>query len=199
MKFQLIIVCFIVGVLSSCEGVGGDAGVLVAEPVESTLIEVIDNFRIKLPNYFVEMSDINPKASLQYGFIANSDALNHENDDEFFVTILALKKTDIVQSLLDSGLVTIDKMNLKTAINLDLILEGFKATTAYPETELINGIVALRNEFSGRLGIYDVFYKMAIFETEQYFFQLLTWCMQKHANKHKNEMDSMILSFENKK
>lgn len=199
MKFQLIILFFIVGFLSSCitDAKGDDAAFIVAD--ENALIELIDDYTLKLPNYFIEMSDLNPNAILQYGFIEKLNDSETGDEDEFFVTVDVLDKSDLKPSISDSGLVSINKVNLRTAINLNLILDDFKTVIEQPKIELINGVSTMRNEFSGRLGMYNVFYKMAIFETEKYFFQLLTWCMKKHADKHKNEMDSMILSFENKK
>ncbi|MFK8037706.1 MAG: hypothetical protein AB8B74_05410 [Crocinitomicaceae bacterium] len=197
MKFQLISLILIVGILISCKTGDEDVSLSATGSDYKVLVEVTDDYAMMLPNYFVEMTDINPKAVLQYGFISNTDSVNKHFEDEFFVTILALKKSDLGLTLADSGVVTIDKVNQKTTINLSLILEDFKVIREKPVTELINGIVTLRNEFSGKLGQYKVFYKMAIYETETYFYQLLTWCMQKHADKHSNEMDDMIHSFEN--
>ena len=162
------------------------------------VIRFSDHFEIKVPDYFVEMDDINPNAIVQYGAISDEkDSLSDDFEDEIYVTVMELPKVDLSSTFADSGRVTLNKINDRTAINLELILDDFKAVNKSPKSEMINGLSAIKNEFFGRLGQYKVYYKMGVFETETHYYQLLTWCMQKHAQKHKDEMDGIILSFEN--
>jgi hypothetical protein len=164
---------------------------------DNQTIAVGEAFKVNIPNYFVEMWDVNPKADVQYGYISKEqDSASTDFEDEIYVTIMILPKSELVETFADSGRITLNKVNNRTVVNLELILDDFEAVNKTPKPLMINGVNAIRNEFKGRLGAYEVFYKMAIFETESDFYQLLTWCMEKHANKHKAEMDAMINSFE---
>ncbi len=161
-------------------------------------ISFSDGFHISIPSYFVEMNDINPNAIVQFGSIGEvKDSLSDNFEDEIYLTIMELSKANLKNTFADSGRITLNKVNDRTAINLELILEEFKVSHTNPKPEIINGLAAIQNEFSGRLGQYKVYYKMGIYETRNHFYQLLTWCMQKHVQKHKAEMDKIIHSFEN--
>ena len=156
-----------------------------------------DSWQILVPKYFQEMVDINPKATVQWGFInEEKDSSKAGFEDEIYLTVITLPKVELEPTFADTGRITLNKVNNRTAVNLDLILEDFEIINSQPKPVLINGIAAIKNEFKGRLGAYKVYYKMAIYETETDFYQLLIWCMQKHSDKHKTEMEGIIQSFE---
>ena len=156
-----------------------------------------DSWQILVPKYFQEMVDINPKATVQWGFInEEKDSSKAGFEDEIYLTVITLPTVELEPTFADTGRITLNKVNNRTAVNLDLILEDFEIINSQPKPVLINGIAAIKNEFKGRLGAYKVYYKMAIYETETDFYQLLIWCMQKHSDKHKTEMEGIIQSFE---
>ncbi|MFD1551804.1 hypothetical protein [Putridiphycobacter roseus] len=166
---------------------------------ESAMQEIayLNVFSLSIPNYFIEMDDINAQAAIQYGYIEPKDSLESKQEsDEFYLTVIPYAKTAFAETMVDSGKVDLSALNLRTAINLALILEDFSAEKENPVTEMVNGIPTIKNSFLGRLGSYLVYYQMAVYETEDTFYQLLTWCMQNDQGKHKEEMNMMIASFE---
>ena len=196
--FHFFIVSSISIIVSACNlNDGATSDELISEK-PGQVISLVDSYQIVVPPYFEEMTDINPNAILQYGYISGQkDSSKLDFDDEIYVTVLTLPKNELASTFADTGRITLNKVNNRTAVNLQLILDDFKITEANPKPILINGFAAIKNEFRGRLGTYKVFYKMAIYESETEFYQLLTWCMQKHADKHSAEMEGMIQSFEN--
>lgn len=189
--------CLVVLAVVACKPTDSNSITDNQVPETGQVLSVFDEYKVVVPTYFVEMTDINPKAVVQYGFISKEADENSDLfDDEIYITVLPLPKADLVPTFADTNRVTLNKVNARTAVNLEAILTDFKMTDAKPKPTMINGLAAIKNEFYGTLGGYKVYYKMAIYETETDFYQLLTWCMQKHAEKHKNEMDKMIHSFE---
>ena len=156
-----------------------------------------EKFTLDIPVYFEEMNDINEQAVLQYGYIAKIDSVENKGfEDEFYMTVIPYAKDAFAGTMVDSGTVDLAAFNLRTAINLALILEDFTAEKESPMTEMVNGVPCVKNSFLGRLGTYLIYYQMAVYETNDTFYQLLTWCMQNDKMKHKKEMDEMINSFE---
>ena len=184
--------------VSSCNSNDGSIIEQSISKKNGIVVPVLDNYQVVLPQYFIEMPDINPHASLQYGFTSKEkDSSKAGYGDEIYVTILVLPKNKLASTFSDTGRITLNKVNSRTAINLEHILAGFEVVENNPKPILINGLAAIRNEFRGQLGDYNVFYKMAIYESESEYYQLLTWCMQKYAKQHSDEMDGIIESFEN--
>lgn len=196
--FRFFLPVFIVFCVVSCQTSSEENNDPKTELENVNSIVIAERFKIDVPKYFTEMWDINPKAELQYGYVnKDKDSTSKEFEDEVYVTVLVLPKNELIETFADSGRITLNKVNERTAINLELILDEFTQGNKNPIPSIINGFSAIENEFYGRLGQYKVYYKMAVYETEEDFFQLLTWCMDKHANKHKQEMDAMIHSFDN--
>ncbi|MFK8044048.1 MAG: hypothetical protein AB8B72_01035 [Crocinitomicaceae bacterium] len=190
---------FIAVFMLACEGNAGDEETGKSYDEKGIVVDFDTDFQITIPQYFQEMYDINPKADLQYGFInKEKDSASADFEDEVYVTILMLPKSELAPTFSDSGRITLSRVNDRTAINLELILDDFTIGNPSPSPTLINGLPAIRNDFSGRLGQYRVAYKMGLYETETDFYQLLTWCMEKHKSKHNSEMDAMINSIEKK-
>jgi len=184
----------------ACKGNAKDEKIIKTAEVEGRVVNFDTDYQITIPQYFEEMYDINPKADLQFGFInQDKDSSSNGFEDEIYVTVLRLPKSDLAPTFSDSGRITLNKVNQRTAINLELILQDFTIGNPYPKPILINGIPAMTNDFSGRLGEYQVTYKMGLYETETDFYQLLTWCMEKYKLKHENEMNAMINSIEKNK
>ena len=61
---------------------------------------------------------------------------------------------------------------------------------------MINGVGCIQNQFTGKMNGYSIYYQLAVFETEEQFLQLLTWCYESEKEQHQSEMDRMIYSFE---
>jgi len=150
---------------------------------------------ITIPNYLYKMDDINEYAILQYGYIQEPDTTNIVIDDEFYVIVLTDYKNELNQSFGDSVKVNIMDFNMMCAQNLNKTLDDLTIEYDEPTIQEQNGIKTIHNEFYGRLGKYLVYYQLGVFETEIGYYQILTWCMQDHLSKHKNEMFKITSSF----
>jgi len=49
-------------------------------------------------------------------------------------------------------------------------------------------VKSLHNEIYGSYGNDLVYYQIGLFETEIAYYQVLSWCLQDHLGKHKDEM-----------
>ena len=195
--FKLFFIGFSIVFFVKCSDTAITDKVETESKSSNQIVKIENHFTIELPNFFIEMNDINPQAILQYGFIkADIDTSSSFTDDEFYVTIIPFDKANMQKTLLDSNGVSLSDFNWRTAVNLELILEDFSAEIKSPKTSLINGLPCIQNTFFGRLGTYLVYYQMAVYETETQYYQLLTWCMQSQSNVHKTKMNDMINSFE---
>ena len=194
-KYRFFSFLFIVLICIQCqdENNSGEVEDQVSNGYE--LIQYPEEFSIQLPDYFKEMNDVNPAAILQYGFIDKNDKENLLGD-EVYVTVISHYKTEMRKKLDDTSLIKLIDFNTMSNVNLDLILEDFSVVVKNPKIELINGLSCIQNQFHGKLGQYPVYYQLAVFESENEFFQLLTWCMENHISAHKAEMNYMINSFE---
>jgi hypothetical protein len=79
--------------------------------------------------------------------------------------------------------------------NLKFILDDLTVEHETPQVQEQNGVKSVHNEFYGRLDEYLVYYQFGIFETERGFYHVLTWCMQDHLKKHRDEMFRITSSF----
>ena len=150
---------------------------------------------ILVPTYFEEMNDINENAVLQYGYIQERDTNNIIIDDEIYAIVLADFKSELEKQLGDSIEINILDFNMMCEQNLNMTLDDLTSEYAEPTVQEQNGIKSIHNEFYGRLGKYLVYYQLGVFETEIGYYQILTWCMQDHLSKHKDEMYKITSSF----
>jgi len=150
---------------------------------------------ITIPNYLYKMDDINEYAIIQYGYIQEPDSTNIVIDDEFYVIVLADYKNELKQTLGDTVNVNIMDFNMMCTQNLNMTLDDLTIEYDEPKIQEQNGIKTIHNEFYGRLGKYLVYYQLGVFETEIGYYQILTWCMQDHLTKHKDEMYKITSSF----
>ncbi len=163
-------------------------------------IDILGEFKIKLPDYFVEMDDIDPRAKLQYGYIQKDKPEGEQTlEDEIYVTLVEFDKAKAGKEKGDETSLSLADFNKKNMVNQEVSLTEFEVANSAPKTELINGMTCIKNQYWGNMGGYSVFYNMAMFETEDRFYQLLLWCFKDYQDKHSSEMDKIIHSFERHK
>jgi len=160
-----------------------------------TIVNVSDDFSIALPTYFEVMNDIDARAVLQYGYIEDGRS-DGQLEDEIYISIIEFEKTKN-KELVEKGMaMDLSDMNRINTTNLEVILDSFKVNDKSPKTELVNGMSCIKNQFSGKMGIYPIHYQLAVFEVENRFYQILIWCFEIYKSKHVNEINQMIASFE---
>jgi len=200
MSHKIIILFSLLFVLLiSCESNKTSDETQFAESVED--IEVFQTVyaegicEIQVPDYFVEMDDVNEFALIQTGYIAEPDAEDIIIDDEIYAIVLVDYKNEIEKVYGDSIQMSLLDFNGLTIQNLDYILEDLTVGIENPIIQEQNGLKNIHNEFYGRLGEYLIYYQTSIYETEIGFYRVLTWCMQDHLTKHKSEMYKITSSF----
>ena len=151
---------------------------------------------IEIPNYFVEMSDLNSEALLQYGY---NDTVVDSTDllvqDAIYVTTSVYYKMDLQKQLVDTLEFSLMEFNDQFVENIKLALDDARSEYEKPNINIHNGIKSLHNEIYGSFGDDLVYYQIGLFETEIAYYQVLSWCLQDHLAKHKEEMFKMTTSF----
>lgn len=195
----IVVLSLLLVVLASCGSSESDN-----QETNSELIENATPFQtiyaegiceIKVPDYFVEMDDVNEFALIQCGYIEEPSEDNIIIEDEVYAIVLVDYKNDIEKVYGDSVQMSLMDFNELTIQNLDYILEDLTVEVENPIIQEQNGLKNIHNEFYGRLGEYLIYYQTSIYETEIGFYRVLTWCMQDHLTKHKSEMYKITSSF----
>lgn len=199
MRFKLLFFLLIsIGLLSGCSGEQSTDAVQIEHQPEVDLFKTVkadEICEIEVPNYLEKMNDVNENAVIQYGYIQERDSNNIIIDDEIYVIVLADFKSELEQELGDTIEINILDFNMMCAQNLNMTLDDLTSEYEEPTIQEQNGIKSIHNEFYGRLGKYLVYYQLGVFETEIGYYQILTWCMQDHLSKHKDEMYKITSSF----
>lgn len=186
--------------LSSCENASPEN----SDVVQDSSIENTSTFQtvslegvceIKVPGYFEHMNDINADALIQYGYIEPENDESIIIEDEIYAIVLVDYKDELQKMFGDSLEINILDFNDMCVQNLDMTLDDLSVEYDKPNIQDYNGVLSIHNEFYGRLGQYLVYYQFGIYETEIGFYQILTWCMQDHVAKHKEEMYKITSSF----
>jgi hypothetical protein len=142
------------------------------------------------------MTDVNSEALIQYGYndtIPDTTSLLVE--DAIYVTTTVMYKMDLQKMLGDSAKLGLMDFNNDFVKNMKLALDDARAEYELPKVNEQNGVKNLHNEIYGSYGDDLVYYQIGLFETEIGYYQVLSWCLQDHLAKHKDEMFKMTTSF----
>jgi hypothetical protein len=150
-------------------------------------------FTIDVPNYMTERKDLNEKASLQYGYVERKQFEQFEN----FMLVMVETYEEIDSYDLE---VKFTAMSYRDQVmgNFGKTLDYFEVLTTEPVVEEINGMNCIINEMRGSLGGSGIYYKLAVFEGKNGFYQVLCWCIETQKQKFSPDMDRMIASFSEK-
>jgi len=195
---QVIVVFSLVLILiSSCDS--------PSQLVNNTEINIESKFKtvtaeeicsIEITKYFWEMSDLNSEALIQYGYndtIVDSTSIIEQ--DAIYVTTSVFYKMDLQKILGDSVRFDLLEFNNDFVENLKLALDDARAEYEIPNINEHNGVKSLHNEIYGSYGNDLVYYQIGLFETEIAYYQVLSWCLQDHLGKHKDEIFKITTSF----
>lgn len=151
---------------------------------------------IEVPSYFWKMPDLNSEALIQYGFndtLVDSTALIQQ--DVIYVTTSVFYKMDLQNMIGDSTKLDLLDFNANFVDNMERALDEARPEFIKPNINEQNGVKSLHNEIYGSFGDDLVYYQIGLFETEIGYYQVLSWCLQDHLAKHKDEMFKMTTSF----
>lgn len=157
-------------------------------------------FSMDVPVEMKKMSDLNQAAILQYGNVKKDDLANGKTVVfEHYLLVFMENKKDIIENHADQ--------NLDLSAYLDMVILNFK--TLYNDNfevleprfvlEEINGLSAIQTEAtlhpkSPNDGV-TLFYKIAVFESDRAFYQVITWCLNEQRGTFESKMEQMIASF----
>ncbi len=150
-------------------------------------------FTVKVPKRMEAMRDLNAEASVQYGYVKEEG----NQVKEHYLIVLMETKEEIASYGLD---MEFDAMSYRD-ISVEALeggLDTYEVLTKEPEIEKVNGMQCVKNEMRGELGDINVFYKLGVFEGENAFYQVLTWCIEEQKGEFGKDMDKIIESFKEK-
>lgn len=146
-----------------------------------TNVNINNKYAIQLPEYMQPATELHTDASLQY-----------KNEEK-----------DIYTIVIDENKNEMQNYNLK--YNLDTY---FKAVASQPFVESIehgkisapvkrqiNGSTAMVAEITGDINQNPVYYKIAVIETNNSFYQILTWTSAGNKESYTHDIDQTIDSF----
>lgn len=166
---------------------------LVAPPMWQ---EVRDGryFSVELPMHMYPWDSLNADASLQYGYAGKVEEVTREH----YVIVMIedkdsiAKKEEQLNLHLDLDLKLHNELCLE---NMGVDFDKFEFLTSDPEPQTTNGLTYMVNEMRGEKGSVHIYYRLAVYEGERAFYQLLTWCLESQQEVCEEDMSHMIESF----
>ena len=165
---------------------------------------VHENFELYIPEPMMEMTELNPNAAAQYGYIEEvTDDSGHTHVMEHYLLVIEETKADIASYPVDLDWDAMSyRDNVIESLRSGENVSKFVVLTAEPKVEKLNGLDCVLNDMEAtlesRVGPVKLFYKLAVFEGEKAFYQILTWCVNDQRNVFEYDMDQIIASFKEK-
>ena len=154
-------------------------------------------FTIDVPSGMVDMPGLNNDASLQYGYPLDSVAEDLEPAKEQYLIVMLETKEEIASYGLDADFDAL-KYSEVSMEALQYNLEDFEIVSEEPEIKDRNGMQFVEIEMQGSVGDLSVFYKLAVYEGENAFYQILAWCNLEDKDQFLPDMNRSIQSFKEK-
>jgi hypothetical protein len=143
-------------------------------------VYVNDLYWIDLPSYLDSTAEFNSDASLQY--------VNKEK--AVYIMVIDQPKAEYEAADMQ---VSLDDYYGLVALQFS---EGKEHSSAdEPNTINVNGMRSLQTEATGKENTHDIYYKLAVVESESHFYQILVWTLLKQKEKYSNDLQKMIDSF----
>jgi len=150
-------------------------------------------FDIDVPGNMEITSDLNQEASLQYKYFEEVGGEGREN----YMIVLMETKDEIESYDLDEDFTALSY----SAMAVEALRDGldtYEVLTKSPKVEKVNGLDCVINEMHGSMGDVNVFYKLAVFEGDKAFYQVLCWTIEEQKSDFIGTMDKIIHSFKEK-
>lgn len=144
-------------------------------------VTINGQYSVQLPEYLQPCSDIHPDASLQY----------QNTESEIYALVIDEKKEAMENYDLDYDIETYYK-----AIALQPFSEKIKdGKISPPGVQTINGHKALVADITGKIDNNEVFYRLAVIETTNAFYQMLVWTKAENKEKYMGDFTRIVESF----
>ena len=143
-------------------------------------VKVNGQFSVLIPEYLTPSAGLHQQASLQY----------QNEEKEIYVLVIDESKADMQAYDLDYDIETYYKNIVSTPFT-EKIKNG---KVSIPGMQEINGNKALIAEITGILNGIDVYYKLAVIETNKRFYQVLTWTRLDRKENYEKDLLKIIES-----
>ena len=170
------------------------------EEMEDDPVPESADFTLEIPERMLTMTELNPDAEAQYGYVEEIVDENGESKvlENYVIVMMETKEEmEAYEVQLDW-----DAKSYRDNV-IESLRDGvdkFIVETENPEIQEVNGMDCVKNEMIGTLetrnGPIELFYKLGVFEGEKAFYQVLTWCVGDQREEFEADMDRMINSFE---
>ncbi|WP_454980988.1 hypothetical protein [Capnocytophaga haemolytica] len=163
------------------------------------LVKVDDKYEVELPNSFTKRANLYDEASLQYA----------NNRSEVFVAIIDEDRdetNDILYEVLKDSLANTSKKAFLKSFSLNdyfnICKKGWSdAKMMYPAPKeikkvMINDRPAFVVETTENVNGNEVYYIVAILETDKAYYQIFTWTLDSKKDKYSQQMKDIINSFD---
>lgn len=148
---------------------------------------MVDNqYTLTVPDYLHPCSGLHKKASLQLQNL----------DDDLYVIVIDEKKITLRDFDVNYSLKTYFDNVIQQPFVKNI---KYPVINKYPKEIKIAGNKALMSTIKGLVNNRLVFYKFAIIETPNYFYQIIIWTRDDKKEKLENEMQKIIESFREEK
>ncbi|MGQ0827516.1 MAG: hypothetical protein ACT4ON_03870 [Bacteroidota bacterium] len=144
-------------------------------------VKVNDRYSITVPDYLQPCTDLHKDASLQY----------QNTEKDVYAIVINEKKITMQEYNLDYDIELYFK-SIASQPFLETIKDG---KVSIPGRQEIDGHKALIAEITGKIEGAEVFYKLAVIESQYEFYQVLIWTRAEHKEKFEKDMITMIESF----
>ena len=154
-------------------------------------ITIADKYSVELPEHLTETKDLNDEASLQYQNVLR----------EFYTIVIDENKQELYDVIDESEALSDYTKNLNGFCKLvidGMVLNAGMENQTIEKDQVINGLPA--QILSTTLGVdgYEVFYKIAMIEGKNDFYQVMTWTLASNEETNKGEMEAILRSFSEK-
>ena len=151
-----------------------------ANKTSFTEVKIDDQYSIQLPSFLERTTKLHKDASLQY-----------ENlEKEFYVVVIDENKNELRQYNLNFTLASYLDSVKKQVVNNGLT----DAIVSAGKEMRLDNCNALVGEITGKGSKEEVFYKFAVIESNEHFYQVITWTLKECSEKYSSVMDSVIFS-----
>ena len=131
-------------------------------------VSVNDLYSIDLPEYLDSTAEFNPDASLQYV----------NKDKAVYIMVIDQNKAEWDDN------VSIDQY-------FNLVSRQFTQDTEQdisPASRQVNGLNSLQTEATGMENTHEIYYKLAVVESNSHFYQILAWTLLKQKDRYAGDL-----------
>jgi hypothetical protein len=143
-------------------------------------VTINDNYSISIPEYLSPSTGMHQQASAQY----------ENKEKEFYLLVIDESKADMQTYDLDYDIDTYYK-NIVSKPFKDFIQGG---KISIPGRQTINGAKALIADIEGEVNHTQIFYKLAVIETPNKFYQVVVWTRADQKEMYEKDMLAIIES-----